>query len=221
MLDTEILHFLFDLQENNNRTWFQDNKARYEKCKASFEIFLNQLIGQLSVYDASLKGLQAKDVIFRIYRDVRFSKNKEPYKTHFGAFFAAGGRKSVKAGYYIHVEPGASMLAGGLYRPEASLLKRVRQEIESFETEFRGILEDKVFCDNFGKMEGEQLKTAPKGYAKDHPAIDLLRFKSFTFAQQVTEDDLERDDFVAHAASVFGKATPFIEFLNRAMEDEN
>ncbi len=219
MLNPEIMHFLMDLQENNNREWFQENKPRYDKVKEDFNHFVDALIRKISEYDPSVKGLEAKDCMFRIYRDVRFSKNKEPYKNNIGAYIAQGGRKSIKAGYYLHIEPGASMLAGGLYCPDSKVLKQVRQDIADHEEEFRGILNNEDFKSVFGDIDGDKLKTAPRGFAKDHPALDLLRFKSYTYVKSLSEDDLMRENLLDQLADMFRHAKAFNDFINHSVAE--
>ena len=217
MFNPEILHFLMDLQDNNNREWFQDNKPRFEKAKADFNLFMDALIRKITEFDVSIKGLEAKDCVFRIYRDVRFSKNKNPYKNNMGGYIATGGRKSQLAGYYLHVEPGATMLAGGVYVPEAKVLKRIREDIADNEDEFRSILNEDTFRSTFGEINGEQLKTAPKGFPKDHPAIDLLRFKSFTFMKNISEDELLDENVLDNFSEMFKAAKPFNDFMNHSI----
>ena len=138
----DILQFLADLKENNHREWFDANRQRYQKVKVQFEKFVTGLTGELALIDTSIGLLDAKNCVFRIFRDVRFSKDKQPYKTNFGAFIANGGRKSPRAGYYIHIEPGESMAGGGIYMPEAEVLKKVRNEIYFGSKDFRGLIEE-------------------------------------------------------------------------------
>ena len=215
------LQFLTDLKANNDRDWFAANKPRYEAANKEFHQFVDALIAEIQKFDPSLIHFTAKDCVFRIYRDVRFSKDKSPYKTHFGAHVTAASKKSeihTRAGYYLHLEPGATMLAGGAYVPESKWLAAIRQEIAYNTAEFNGILNSKDFKQYFGEMEGEKLKTTPKGYDADHPAIELLKHKSFLATHKCTDDKIASGDFLKHCAAVFKALHPFDQFLNRAMD---
>lgn len=213
--------FLNDLKQNNDRDWFLANKPRFETAKKEFEIFITQLIGEISKFDPTIGHHSAKDCIFRIYRDVRFSKDKSPYKTHFGAHISSAAKKSdihSKAGYYIHIEPGASMLAGGAYLPQGPWIKAIRQEISYNANELKSILNGSDFKQYFGEMEGDKLKKAPRGYQPDHPEIELLKFKSFLAANNCPEKQVTSLDFPDHCAKVFKAILPFDQFLNSAMD---
>lgn len=220
-ISKNTFQFLKDLHANNHREWFNDNKKRYELAKTEFEEFIDALIGQIGLFDGSIMHHRAKECVFRIYRDVRFSKDKSPYKTHFGAHISKAVKKSEihsRAGYYIHIEPGQSMLAGGAYLPEATWLKAIRQEIQYNTKEFNDILNGKDFKQYFGAMEGEKLKTMPKGFAPDHPAIELLKHKSFLATHQCQDSEVLKADFLTHSANVFKALYPFDQFLNRALD---
>ena len=157
--------------------------------------------------------------MFRIFRDIRFSKDKTPYKAHFGAYMSKGGRKYEGAGYYIHIEPGnKSFAGGGLWMPEPSLLKKVRQEIDYNFDEFKRILNDRSFKKYFRQLNGEQLKTLPQGYTADNPAIEFLRMKSFTMSHVFEDKDLTAKNFISKSANVFSEMRPLVDFLNRAMD---
>lgn len=213
--------FLNDLKANNNREWFADHKKTYQIAKAEFEVFVDALINEIVKFDPSIGHHKAKNCVFRIYRDVRFSKNKEPYKVHFGAHVTSAASRSdihTKAGYYIHLEPGASMLAGGAYLPEASWLKNIRQEIDYNAAELKKIIDGKDFKTYFGQIEGEKLKTSPKGYASDHPEIELLKHKSFLASHQLGDEQVLGGNFLQHASGVFKALYPFDEFLNKCQE---
>lgn len=219
-ISKETFQYLSELKENNVRDWFHDNKNRFEEAKKEFESFINALILEIAKFDPSISHHKAKDCIFRIYRDVRFSKDKSPYKTHFGAHITAAAKRSEihsRAGYYIHVEPGGgSMLAGGAYLPQGPWLKAIRQEIAYNADELKGILNSKDFKNIFGSIEGEQLKKAPKGYEPDHPEIELLRYKSFLASHKISDKDVTSDGFLKHASKVFKVLFPFDQFLNKA-----
>lgn len=217
----DTFQFLKDLKQNNNRDWFLANKPRFEIAKNEFEQFITQLIGEISKFDPTIGHHSAKDCIFRIYRDVRFSKDKSPYKTHFGAHISAAAKKSdihSRAGYYIHIEPGASMLAGGAYLPQGPWIKAIRQEISYNAVELKSILAGSDFKQYFGEMEGEKLKKAPRGYQPDHPEIELLKYKSFLASNNCPDKQVTSPDFPGHCAKVFKAILPFDQFLNSAMD---
>lgn len=217
-ISVATFEFLRDLKSNNNREWFTENKKRYEAAKEEFELFVDALIAKIATFDPSISHHKAKNCVFRIYRDVRFSKDKSPYKTHFGAHITAAPTKSeihTRAGYYLHLEPGASMLAGGAYLPEAGWLKKIRQEIDYNGAEFRSILNGKDFRKFFGEIEGEKLKTTPKGYEAGHPEIELLKHKSFLAAHRPGDSEVLAAGFLEHCGKVFKALHPFDEFLNR------
>ncbi len=220
-ISKQSFNFLKELKKNNNRDWFNENKSDYEKAKNEFIEFVDALIINISKFDSSIKHHQAKDCVFRIYRDVRFSKDKSPYKTHFGAHITSAKKRSEihsRAGYYIHLEPGASMLAGGAYLPESNWLKAIRQEIDYEIKEFKKIINSKAFKDTFGEMEGEKLVNAPKEYPKDHPEIELLKHKSFLASHYCKDKDVLATDFLSHSTKVFKTLYPFDSFLNRALD---
>ena len=221
MLRVSTIKFLKDLKSNNNREWFQDNKSTFEEAKEDFEAFVSDLLAEISLFDPSISHHQAKDCIFRIYRDIRFSKDKSPYKAHFGAHISGASKKSdihSKAGYYIHIEPGASILAGGAYLPQGDWLKQIRQEIAYNASALKVVLKGKDFVKYFGSMQGEQLKTAPRDYPKDHAQIELLRHKSFLASHSLPDKMLSDKGLLDHAATVFKALKPFDDFLNNAQK---
>ena len=211
-----IFDFLEALKANNNRDWFEANKARFKECRLVFEDLVGQVIEHLAQTDERFQDVKPKDCIFRIYRDVRFSKDKTPYKTSFSACIAEGGRKSSKAIRYLHLEPGNTMLAGGMYRPEADQLKKIRQEIDYNAAPLKAVLADKGFMKYFDGMNGEQLKRPPKGYDAEHPDIDLLRFKSFTVFYKMADKDVLGMGFMKKGMEVFEAITPFNAYLDEA-----
>ena len=219
-LTKPTLQFLKDLKNNNNRDWFMDNKAVFEQAKSEFEQFIDTLIARIAVFDSDISHQTAKNCVFRIYRDVRFSKDKSPYKTNFGAHITAALKKSEihsRSGYYIHIEPGQSMLAGGAYLPKGDWLKGIREEIAGDADEFKSIIHSKSFKNYFGEIEGEKLKTAPKDFPKDHPEIELLKYKSFLATHRCDDEMLLSEDFIEHCGKVFETLYPFGEFLNKAV----
>jgi len=217
MLQLSTLTFLKSLKKNNNREWFEKNRGKYELAKEDFENFVGELIKELAKSNSSLGSLKVKDCVFRIYRDVRFSKNKAPYKTNMGAYFVEGGKKSDKAGFYIQLEPGNSFIAGGCWMPQAPQLKAIRQEIDYNLNDFEKVLDEKAFKKLFGELSDTRLKTTPKGYDSSNPAIDHLRQTSF-IAQTPIEDQLfVSKSLVKKCGSVFTSMQPFLKFLNTAL----
>ncbi|RLD38672.1 MAG: DUF2461 domain-containing protein [Bacteroidetes bacterium] len=212
-----VLPFLYRLKENNNRDWFHENKKLFEVAKEEVEDFVNHLIPQINTFDPAIGNLEAKKTMFRIYRDVRFSKDKTPYKTFFGAYMAPGGRKSIYAGYYLHIEPGGSFLAGGSHRPQGENLKKIRSEIYYNAAELKAIINSSDFKRDFGKIEGEKLKRPPVGFPKDFPDIELLKFKDFTLFHRFEDTRLATSDFNNFCLEVFQKMKPFNDFMNRAL----
>jgi uncharacterized protein (TIGR02453 family) len=198
----EVFNFLKALSKNNNRDWMHANKPTYLKAKESVSEMVSEILKGIGQFDENLIGLQPKDCMFRINRDIRFSKNKDPYKTNFGAAMTEGGRKTEKPTYYIHLEPGKSILAGGMYMPGAENLKKIRQEIDYNSEELKKIVSKKSFRDIFGEMQGESLKTAPKGYPKDHPNIELLRFKSFLVVKNLPDEIFLEQNYVGDLVNV-------------------
>lgn len=214
-----IYSFLQELKENNNRDWFEENKGRFKELRKTFEDLVQKMIAHLAEKEPGLAGLKAKDCIFRIYRDVRFSHDKTPYKTSFSACIAPGGRKSDKAIRYLHLEPGNTMLAGGIYQPDAARLKKIRQEIDYNATPLKSIIEDENFKKFFDGLRGDQLKRPPKGYDTEHPDIELLKYKSFTVFYQVPNQQVLREDFFEEAMEVYEAMTPFNAYLNEAVAE--
>ena len=211
----QTFRFLRDLRKNNNREWFQENRSRYDSARDELESLVEDLIGRISKFDPDISGIEPKKAIFRIYRDTRFSANKLPYKTNLGAHIVAdNARPQYRAGYYLHLEPGNCFLGGGAYMPTSSWLREIRDRIASDGEELRKILRRKSFKDYFGELRGEQLKSAPRGFPKDHPEIELLRYKGFTALHEVTEKQVVDEGFPAYCSKVFKTLMPFDQFLN-------
>lgn len=219
---TDILQFLLALKENNNKEWFDNNRDWYQKSKKEYEEFVAKLIPEVQKIDKGIGALEAKDCTFRIFRDVRFSPDKTPYKTHMGAYFAKGGRKSPLGGYYFHMEPGNSVLAGGIWAPEAPVLKAIRSEIYGFIDEFVDIIESKSFKKHFGELDTDMgvLRSAPKDYPKDFSHIDLLKYKSYTVSKSLP-DVLVTDEIalMPKCMEVFKALQPVNAFFNRAITE--
>ncbi|CAN5166269.1 DUF2461 domain-containing protein [soil metagenome] len=217
MLQPDTLQFLLDLNVNNNKTWFDANRKRFEAAKKDVEQLVGEILIGCANFEPALIDFKAKDCVFRIYRDVRFSKDKTPYKNNMGAWFNKGGKKAAHAGYYLHSEPGNSMLAGGMYMPESEQLRNVRQEIDYNTEEFKNILNNTKFKKTFGELNDYKLKTTPKGYTKDHPEIETLKQTSFVVSRKVTDAELLDKKFASKAVEVFETLHPFNAFLNRVM----
>lgn len=208
--------FLKNLTENNNRDWFANNRPLYLEAKDNIESFIQEIINKIIDFDPIIKGLEVKNCVFRINRDIRFSNDKSPYKTNFGAFIVRGGKKNGDkfAGYYIHFEPGKSIIAGGAYTPPSPWLSAIREKIESEPEKFIKIINSKDFIKYFGKIDGEKLKKAPKGYPSDHPYIDLLKFKSYLVVNEVSDELVLSENYIDHVMNVLKAMKPFNDFLN-------
>ena len=218
MLQKSTLKFLKELKNNNDRDWFQANRKHYDAAKEDLLNFVTALIAKTMSFDKDISDQEPKKCIFRINRDIRFSKDKSPYKTNMGAYIVSGGKKSGKAGYYVHIEPGGCFVAGGLYCPPGPALKKVRQEIDYNTDAFRKILKAKKFKDTFGELQGSKVKTSPKGYAKDHPAIDLIRHKDFIVSRSFSDKEVMSEDFLKETINTFKAMKPLNDFLNKAMD---
>lgn len=213
------LKFLQAIAKNNNREWFEKNKPKYLEAKQTFEDFLESLHKELLKFDESLAALNPRKLGFRIYRDVRFSKDKRPYKVNMGAGFSPGGKMMQEPGYYIHLEPGKSFVAGGFYMPEAESLAKIRQEIDYNADAFGKILKDKKFKKFFpkGLDDFDKLKTAPKGYAKDHPHLGWLQHKSYIVSHYFTDKQVLDKKFAKNVAEVCKSLKMLNDFLNEAV----
>ena len=206
------LQFIRELKENNNRPWFNDNKSRYQEAQAEMAALAESLIERMNEHD-ELEPVTGKKSLFRIYRDVRFSKDKSPYKTHLSGSLVRA-TKWRRGGYYFHVEPGASFIGGGFWAPNKEDLLRIRQEIAMDAAPLRKIIAAPSFVETFGKLEGDQLKTAPKGFDRDHPNIDLLRYKQFLLSRSFTDEEVCSPDFVDKMNTAFQNMRPFFDFMS-------
>src|ERR1043166_7418276 len=220
MLESSTLKFLKDLKKNNNKPWFDAHRKQYETARNDFENFIQSVLDKQGKNDPDLKGLAAKKCLFRINRDIRFSKDKSPYKTNFGASMDKGGKKSGFAGYYFHLEPGKSFLGGGLWMPSDDALKKVRQEIDYCFDEFKKIVSSQKFKTIYGDLytgEGIQLAKVPQGFEKDNPASEYLKFKSWLVLTDIRDADLISKDLVSKTVAAFEIMQPFVKFLNRPL----
>jgi uncharacterized protein (TIGR02453 family) len=212
----QTLDFLRELKNNNEREWFAANQKDYKVARANFESFVQAVINEVITFDPILKGLEVKNCVFRINRDTRFSKDKSPYKTNFGAFIVRGGKNNGErfAGYYFHIEPDGCMLAGGAYMPPSPWLNAIREKISDEAEEFLEIINDAAFKKYFGPIEGERLKSSPKGYPADHPQIELLRLKSFLALNEIPDEKVLEPGFFKYVIEVFRAMKPLNDFLS-------
>lgn len=219
-LEKSTIKFIADLRRNNQRDWFQENKVRYEAGRQDYIAFLDTLLPAVVGFEPIAAGQQGKDLLFRIYRDVRFSLNKSPYKDHFGAYLAEGGRKSINPGYYLHISSdNQSFIAAGLWMPPPAPLKAVRQEIDYNLAEFESIINEPAFTSFFGPLEGEKLKTTPKGYEADNPALPYLRHKSWMVSRSLPDAVVCSDALFDEVLQAIRLAQPFKEFLMHPMRE--
>src|SRR5687768_6437394 len=222
MIQQTTVLFLKNLKKNNKKEWFDINRGKYESAKKDVENLSAEIIKRLSTIDESIAHLQPKDCMFRINRDVRFSKDKSPYKTNMGVYFSKGGKKGNTAGYYFHLEPGNSFIAGGLWMPLPVDLKKVRQEIDYNWDEFNKIINSRKFKTAFGELDRSSeyvLSRPPKGYDENNPAIGFLKMKSFIASVKITDTDLATKDLVKKIVTQFESLKPLIDFMNRAIEE--
>ena len=223
MLQPGSLKFLKDLKKNNSKEWFDQHRNADDAAKADFAMLVTAVIHELGKTDPGIATLTAKDCMFRINRDVRFSKNKAPYKSNMGASFVAGGKKSILSGYYFHLEPGGqSFVGGGLYMAEPDKMKKIRQEIDYNWDAFRKIIQNKKFVAQYGdlqKGEGLSLSREPKGYEKDNPAIDYIKLKSWIATTSITDAELTDKQLLKKINAAFHALQPLVVFLNRALQD--
>jgi len=222
MLQSSTIKFLKDLKKNNNKPWFDTNRKQYESAKADFSRFIQAVIDLHSKNDSSIKNLLAKDCMFRINRDIRFSKDKSPYKSNFGASLNKGGRKAMNsAGYYFHLEPGSCFTGGGIYMPMPDELKKVRQEIDYNFSDFKKIIGSKKFKSLYVDLDKSAeflLSRVPKDYKPDNPAADYLKLKSYIAMVKINDADLTSKVLVKKTVSAFQALQPLIEFINHSLE---
>ena len=212
-ITSDNFEFLKELGLNNNREWFTENKKRYEANLKNIVVFADSLLAKMNEHDV-LETPTGKKSLFRIYRDVRFSKDKSPYKTHWSGSFRRATQLR-RGGYYFHIQPGnQSFIGGGFWEPNKEDLQRIREEIAADPSEMRQILSNPNFIKTFGALQGEQLKTAPKGFDKEHPAIDLLRYKQFIFSRNFTDKEVLQPNFLEQANQTFQHMRPFFDYMS-------
>jgi uncharacterized protein (TIGR02453 family) len=220
MFQTATINFLTGLAKNNNKIWLYENRNRYLAAKNDFENFVSSLIKKIAAFDNDIKELQAKDCTFRLNRDIRFSKDKTPYKVNMGASLNKGGKKSIYAGYYFHLEPGnKSFAGGGLWMPMPPELKKVRQEIDYNFDEFQGILNNKKFVEHFTELEATKdikLTNVPREYEKTNPAAEYLKLKSFIATKPIRDAELTHSLLLSHTVKAFQALAPLVRFLNNS-----
>jgi len=210
-ISTSTLQFLKELQENNNKTWFAANKERYLTAYEEMKVFRDALSERMSQFDNI-----EKTKLYRIYRDVRFAKDKTPYKNNFSGGLTRA-TKLLRGGYYFSIEPKASLVAGGFFNPNSADLKRIREEIVADATPLRQIIADPIFKKNFGSLSGNTVKTAPRGFAKDHPDIDLIRHKQFIVIQGFTDKLVTSPDFLEHLVEGFLAMRPYFDYMSEVL----
>lgn len=218
-IPVSALNFLRELRVNNNRDWFTEHKKHYQTEHAHMVGFAQALINRMSEYD-HLEPMSGKQSLFRIYRDVRFSSDKTPYKSHFSGRLRRATKK-LRGGYYYHIEPGGSFLGGGFWGPNTGDLKRIREEIAADAEPMRKLISDPLFVDTFGSLQGEQLKTAPQGYPRDHPNIDLLRYKQFLLSRSFTDDEVTAPDFLEQVVETFRRMRPFFDYMSEVLTTDS
>ena len=215
IIEKETLQFLRALKKNNERAWFNKNKDRFVAANENFTRFVQTLIDETAKFDKSAAGLVSKDAVFRIYRDIRFSKDKSPYKTHFGAVLTGKGNGFL-AGYYLHLEPGNAFLAGGVHMTEPENMKAIRARISAEGKKFLKIIGDKNFKKMF-TIEGEKLGRVPQGFDKEDPMAEYLKYKNLTVIHSLDDKKILSDDFASYCAKIFKVMVPFNRFLNEAV----
>lgn len=208
-----VLDFLSALALNNERPWFEEHKSAFERARLTFESLVDELIDRLSTFE-DFSGLRARDCIMRIYRDIRFSKDKSPYKTAMVAVISPGGKKSGRHGYGLHLAPNDTMAGGGLWDARPEQLALFRRKVDREPRVLSDIVEGREFVRVFGGLKGEKLKSAPRGYAKDHPAVEILRLKQVYVARRFPDKDVFARDFVERLVDTFRVMKPFLDYLN-------
>ncbi|MBK9733625.1 MAG: DUF2461 domain-containing protein [Saprospiraceae bacterium] len=225
MLDPNTIDFLRDLKHNNHKGWFDQNRNRYDIVKSDYLNLASNILAEMKKADETLDILSPKDCIFRINKDIRFSKDKTPYKTNLGIALHPYGKKMQLAAYYVHIEEGQSFVGGGLWAPEAPLLSKVRKEIHYFYNDLETILENSAFKKTFGSLdveEGQKLSRPPKGYEMDDQAIEFLKLKSFTVSRSISDSILTSEKLMPFIVESFKVLQPFLIFINRGlMSDED
>jgi uncharacterized protein (TIGR02453 family) len=220
MIEAATFGFLRELTANNHREWFHAHKAEFEAAKANFLTLVEEVLAGIKVIEPRFYDTQAKDCLFRIYRDVRFSKDKKPYKTHLAAAFGEGGKNSGKIDYYFHLQDGESFLGGGIWQPTAEQLAKLRQEIDYAPEGLKSIIEAENFRKHFPILHGDKLVRPPKGYTEDHPDIALLKQKEMFFMKKFTNQEVMSKDFAEKLLSHMAVLKPFVDYTNELFYGE-
>jgi len=215
VIKKESLDFLKTLSKNNNRDWFNAHKEKYIQAHENIIAFADALLAEMNKHD-KIETESGKKSLFRIYKDVRFSKDKTPYSCRWSGGFKRATKK-LRGGYYFHIEPGNSFLAGGFWSPEPADIQRIRQDIALAYKDWKKILANKTLTQTFGKLRGEQISSAPRGYAKDHPAIDLLRYKQYILKHDFTDKEVLSHDFLNKLNDGFKKMRPFLNYMSEVL----
>jgi uncharacterized protein (TIGR02453 family) len=223
MLQQATLKFLKDLSRNNNKPWFDAHRKEYEAAKNDFSAFVQAVINTHGKKDPGIAGLKAKDCTFRINRDIRFSRDKSPYKNNMGAYFNRGGKKSIFGGYYFHCQPGESFVGGGLWMPMPAELSKVRQEIDYNFAAFKKIINAKAFKSAYGadlsRDPAYTLSRLPKGYEPGNPAAEFLKLKSFVALAPLRDAELTSKELLKRVTTCFQALQPLLVFINQALEE--
>lgn len=218
-MDKSTIIFLENLKKNNNRDWFLENKSAYENAKNDFIELVAKVIKELAKIDKSIAGIEPKSCVFRINRDVRFAKDKSPYKTNFGASINKNGKKAFTAGYYIQVEPSNSFIGGGIYMPPADVLNKIRQEIDYNGIDFKKIILNKNFTQTYDALEDfDKLVNPPKGYDKTNDNIELLKLKSYIATKTLSKKEILEENVGKAIAKDLAVLLPLFTFLNMALD---
>ena len=215
IIKKESLAFLKTLSKNNNRDWFNNHKDTYTKSQENIKSFADAILIEMNKHDA-IETASGKKSLYRIYKDVRFSKDKTPYSNYWGGGFRRA-TKQLRGGYYFHLEAGNSFLAGGFWGPSTDDLQRIREDITLNYTDWKKLLANKTLKNTFGEMLGSQLTTAPRGYLKDDPAVTLLRYKQFIFKHKFSDEEVLGKDFVKKANDAFKKLRPFFDYMSEVL----
>jgi uncharacterized protein (TIGR02453 family) len=214
-IDPSVFKFLKNLGNNNDRDWFAKHKDEYTACHEHVIAFAEGLLSEMSKQD-EIETATGKKSLYRIYRDTRFSKDKTPYKTHWGGYLRRA-TKQLRGGYYFHIEPGNTFIGGGFWGPNKDDLLRIRQEFEQDDSEIRKIIGSSGFVKTFGELRGGGVKTAPKGFDKEHPAIDLIRKKQFIIYREFTDKEALHKDFIKNVAKTYGQMRPFFDYMSEVL----
>ena len=212
----DVKEFLQDLKQNNNKEWFDENRSKYEAARKTVESLATELINEVSIFDPDMIGLAGKDVVFRIFRDVRFSLDKTPYKTHFGIFIAKGGKNAGNAGYYLHLDPDETFIGAGCHLPQTEALKKIRDAIDYDATVILNYLNDPILSKKY-KLDDISLKKAPKGYEEYHENIALLKLKSHTIGTEALKIAWDKENIKKITIEIFRDLSEYVKYFNIAL----